>query len=580
MKFEISDQFYVNQQPIKIISGSIHYFRSTPEMWDDLLDKLKQLGCNTVETYVPWNLHQPQEGQFDFEGSLDIVKFLKKAQEHGLYAIVRIGPYICAEVDFGGLPWWLVTKNLRIRTNDSVYLDYVRIYFKRLIDELRITFVENGGNLILGQLENEYGSYANDKSYLYELYKIIDENNFTPPLVTSDGAWGNMLENGTMYNELGILPTVNFGSNAKVHFNTLQNFVGSEVKIPYMCMEFWCGWFTSWGHKQINRTDADNVANELKEILKRGSVNFYMFHGGTNFANISGANKTIENGYFAHTTSYDYDALLDERGNITDKYLKCRDVIKQFVELEPLDVNYNRATSYGIAEYQGSKQLFDSSHIRTIYNPTPLSIEELGYGYGYVNYQLQLNDVRTINSLDICKLTDRAYLKIDGQLIEVLEGKENYHLELNLKFTTDPIIDLVFECNPRINYGQFLESGKKGLLGGIFVNNHFFATGYTHSIVDLSCENLMAEGFQVNNDFDQHISKFTINIDDCSDTFIDTTNLGKGYAFINNHNLGRYFSQGPQYKLFIPKSYLVEGQNQIYIIDTELKPQSFELTES
>lgn len=577
MDFKISDDFYLDDQHTKLISGSIHYFRSTPDMWDDILDKLKQLGCNTVETYVPWNLHQPIEEEFAFQNSLDIVDFLKRAQNHGLLAIVRIGPYMCAEADYGGLPWWLQTKDLRIRSDDDLYLNYVEKYFIRLIEELRPMFLENGGNIIMGQLENEFGSYSNNKNYLYKLHQILVNCNFSPALVTSDGTWGNMLDNGSMHHQLGILPTVNFGSEADIHFKKLQEYVGLNEKVPYMCMEFWCGWFTSWGDKQINKNDYTQVAKELDNILKLGSVNFYMFHGGTNFANISGANKTKDDGYMPHITSYDYDALLDERGNITGKYLACREVISKYVHLEKLNVVENKSMNYGKVKYEGSNSLLNENDIIT--NSTPLSIEELGYGYGYVNYRLKLKNIRMLRSLDILKLTDRAYLKVNNELVQILEGDESYHLDLDYNFDSDPVIDILFECNPRINYGMHLEQTQKGLLHGVFVNNHFFATGYEHFKIDINKKHILDNEYLSNYELKEHISKFTINIVECSDTYLNTTNLGKGYAFINGRNLGRFWDRGPQYKLFIPRSFLHEGVNTIHIIDIEKPPVEFDLIE-
>lgn len=571
MKFEIKEEFYLDGKEIKIISGAVHYFRSTPNRWIDILTKLKQIGCNTVETYVPWFLHEPREGEYDFSGNLDISEFLQIANDLGLYAIVRVGPYICAEVEFGGLPWWLMCKNnIRVRTDNDVYLNLVDNYFNKLFAEIKPHLITNGGNVLFGQLENEYGSYANDKEYLRKLHDITVKNGFNASIVTSDGAWGNMLDGGTMYHELGILPTVNFGSEASTHFNTLQKFVG-EKKIPYMCMEFWCGWFTSWGHEKINRTNVKDVGTELEDTLNLGSVNFYMFHGGTNFGNISGANKTRDGGYSPHITSYDYDAILDERGNPTEKYYLCRDVIAKYTKHNIEDIKICPSDSYEAIEYCGAANLINRDIFETEECSTPLSIEALGYGYGYVHYEIDLKYLKQINTLEILGLTDRAYLYINDELVKVLEGETDYHLELNKSIDINSKLSILLDCNPRVNYGMYVERARKGLLDGVFINDHFFAMDYFHTKIENDYKKLSKLSFGHENINGPYVSKYKFDVKECFDTYLDCSKLGKGFAYVNGNNLGRYWNRGPQTHLFVPNEFLKVGTNEILILDTEGK---------
>ena len=246
--FKVKGQdFYLNEKPFKIYSGAIHYFRSLPEYWEDRLTKLKLAGFNTVETYVCWNLHEPQKGVYDFTGMLDIVRFIETAQKLGLYAIVRPGPYICAEWDFGGLPAWLLKdKNIELRCNNEVYLSHVRDFFEKPFSLIRPLLITNGGNIIAMQVENEYGSYSNDKKYLKALSDMYDELGIDVLKFTSDGTWCNMLSGGTLE---GILPTLNFGSRTATAFSALEPF----GEVPRMCTEFWCGWFDHWGEKHHTR---------------------------------------------------------------------------------------------------------------------------------------------------------------------------------------------------------------------------------------------------------------------------------------------------------------------------------------
>ena len=296
--------FRLHGKKFHIYSGAMHYFRILPQYWEDRLQKLKAAGFNTVETYVCWNLHEPQKGQFDFSGRLDLVRFLETAQKVGLYALVRPGPYICAEWDFGGLPAWLLReRDLRLRCSDPRFLGHVADYFRVLLPKLLPLQCSRGGNLLALQVENEYGSYGNDKTYLRFLRDLIRSCGVEVPLFTSDGPASSMLSGGTVE---GAWPTVNFGSGADKAFQALERLSGRG---PRMCTEFWCGWFDHWGEKHHTRDTAE-MLRELSLLLEQdASFSLYMFHGGTNFGFTAGANQYIR--YNPTVTSYDYDAPLN-----------------------------------------------------------------------------------------------------------------------------------------------------------------------------------------------------------------------------------------------------------------------------
>ena len=310
--FEIRDAFYLKGQPFKILSGAIHYFRIDPADWYHSLYNLKALGFNTVETYVPWNAHEPRKGQFDFSGRLDLERFIQTAQSLGLYMIVRPSPFICAEWEFGGLPAWLLEEDLRIRSSDPAFIEAVDRYYDRLLGLLTPYQVDQGGPILMMQVENEYGSYGEDKDYLRAIRDLMKEKGVTCPLFTSDGPWRATLRAGTLIEE-DLFVTGNFGSKAAYNFGQMKEFFDEYGKRwPLMCMEFWDGWFTRWKEPVIQR-DPEELAEAVHEVLELGSINLYMFHGGTNFGFMNGcsARGTLD---LPQVTSYDYGALLNEQG--------------------------------------------------------------------------------------------------------------------------------------------------------------------------------------------------------------------------------------------------------------------------
>lgn len=329
MKFEVKgNQFYKDDKPIKIISGAVHYFRNMPDTWQDIFRKIRALGCNCVETYCAWNMHEKKQGEYDFTGMLDIADFIKKAESEGLMVIVRPGPYICAEWEFGGLPWWIQNdNNMEIRCSNPVYIKHFERYLEKIFDEVRPLLCTNGGPVIMMQCENEYGYYGDDKKYLKHLYDFYRSSGIDVPLFTSDGTSKSDILDGSIE---GCFETLNFGSRVEENFRAHDELFPNQ---PKMCMEMWDGWFDAWGDEEHHTTSAEQYAGVVDDMLKKGSLNMYMFIGGTNFGFTSGANHYEK--FAPDVTSYDYDALLSECGDVTDKYYAVREVIKKYVD-EPL----------------------------------------------------------------------------------------------------------------------------------------------------------------------------------------------------------------------------------------------------
>lgn len=565
--FEIKDKFYLNGEPFQIISGSIHYFRTVPEYWCDRLEKLVNMGCNTVETYIPWNFHEPRRGEFLWEGMRDIRRFIETAGELGLYMILRPSPYICAEWELGGLPAWLLAdRNMRLRCSYKPYLDAVYDYYRELMPRLAPYQLDRGGNVILMQLENEYGYYGNDKAYLEFLRDTMRKFGITVPFVTSDGPWSEpIFRSGTVE---GALPTGNFGSAAEWQFGQMRKFIGEDK--PLMCMEFWNGWFDAWGEEH-HTTAPEKAAAELDELLKRGSVNFYMFEGGTNFGFMSGRNSGNKT---ADVTSYDYDAPLTEDGRITEKYEQFKSVISKYRTFQPIPLTTEiRRKSYGEIKCSGRVDLFSalekiSAPVKSVY---PLSMEELGQNYGYILYRLSIPEYETIKSISLENAADRVIGFHNGKRLFSAENEELYN-----KFELEGLpvggtLDLLCENVGRENFGTGLENQRKGILGGVRVNDHR-CFGYEicplpldeKQIAELTFGDTCAENAPA-------FYRFEFRVDELGDTFLDTEGFGRGCAFINGFNLGRFWELGPQRRLYIPAPLLKKGENVLVIFETEGK---------
>ncbi|MCM1479246.1 MAG: beta-galactosidase [Muribaculaceae bacterium] len=569
--FEIKDKFYLDGKPFRIISGTVHYFRTVPEYWRDRLEKLVNMGCNTVETYIPWNFHEPSRGEFLWDGMRDVQKFIETARDLGLYMIVRPSPYICAEWEFGGLPPWLLKdRNMRLRCSYKPYLDAVRDYYSVLIPKLAPYQIDRGGNIILVQIENEYGYYGNDTAYLEFLRDTMREFGITVPFVTSDGPWSEPIFKSGMVE--GALPTGNFGSAAEWQFGQMKKFTGDGK--PLMCMEFWDGWFDAWGEEH-HTTPPEKANAELEELLKRGSLNFYMFEGGTNFGFMSGRNCGKKT---ADVTSYDYDAPLTEDGQITEKYRLFKETISKYetVREVPLTTKISRK-NYGEISCTGKADLFAALEkiAEPVKSPYPLTMEEIGQNYGYILYRLNLREGETVNEIRLENAADRVRCYHDGEYLYTAFG-ENIHEKFepenkNKSKKAGGKIDLLCENMGRENFGTNLENQRKGISGGVKINDRRL---FGYEIFPLPLDGKQLEKIEFSENFSGNspaFYKFEFNADELCDTFLDTKNFGKGCAFVNGFNLGRFWEIGPQKRLYLPAPLLKKGKNTLIIFETEGK---------
>lgn len=567
-KFEIREEFYLNDEKMKIISGGIHYFRVVPEYWRDRLEKIKALGCNTVETYVAWNMHEPKKGEFCFEGIADVKRFIELAQELGLWVIVRPSPYICAEWELGGLPGWLLAEDgMRLRSSYEPYLNHIRDYYKELFKILTPLQITKGGPILMFQIENEYGAYGEDEAYLENLKQMMLDNGVEVPFITSDGPWSDYLSCGKVE---GVLQSANFGSKAKEQFAVLKKHVGEK---PMMCMEFWVGWFDSWG--DIHHTeDPVKHAEDLNDILELGSVNIYMVEGGTNFGFMNGANY-----YDALTpdvTSYDYDALLTEDGRITPKYEAFREVISRFREIPEVEFTTEiKRMAYGRLEVKEKVGLFEVlEDISTpVENHYPLPMEKLGQNYGYILYRSKLVRDKEIEKLRLLDANDRGKFYLDGKEIATMYDRELLADKTLEEKLTGERLDILMENMGRVNYGAMMEHQNKGIKGAVVINGH---QHYKWTHYPLPLDNVGSIPFDKG--YTEGMPAFykcSFDVEEVGDTFLDLEGFGKGCAFINGFNLGRYWEIGPQKRLYIPGPLLKQGQNEIILFETEGKAAGY-----
>lgn len=560
MKFEIcGDQFCKDGKPIKLISGAVHYFRNLPETWPDIFEKLRAMGCNCVETYCAWNMHEPKPGTFDFTGRLDIVRFIKEAEKAGLMVIVRPGPYICAEWEFGGLPWWIQREEgLEIRCRNEVYIRYFDRYLDELLGRVRPLLCTNGGPVILLQCENEYGYYGDDREYLSYLRDGYRRRGIDVPLFTSDGGSEDSLLDGTVE---GCLPTLNFGSrveeNFKVHDQLFPN-------CPKVCMEMWDGWFDAWGDEKHHTTDPQVYAGVVRDMLKKGSLNIYMFIGGTNFGFTSGANHYEK--FAPDVTSYDYDALLTECGDVTEKYKAVREVIREATgkELPPIPKDREKKAYGKVALTRSAGLLSNLDALSSpIHSDVPRAMEEYGIGYGYIAYRTVLNRDYRDAKLSFESLGDRAQVLVNGKLQGIAYLNDSLEVTVNAK--KGDVLTILVENMGRANFGPKMMR-KKGLPGRVLLGGkiHFSWDVYPLPMTDLS-------GLSFGGDEAEAPAFYegTFTVEEPADTFLRTDSFKKGFVVLNGFNLGRYWEVGPQKTLYVPGPLLKKGENTLLLFESD-----------
>ncbi|MFJ3085697.1 beta-galactosidase family protein [Streptomyces sp. NPDC086838] len=565
------DDFRIDGKPVRLLSGALHYFRVHEGQWDHRLAMLRAMGLNCVETYVPWNLHEPRPGGFRDVGALG--RFLDAAHRAGLWAIVRPGPYICAEWENGGLPAWVTGRfGRRVRTRDAGYVDAVRAWFAQLLPQVVARQVDRGGPVIMVQAENEYGSYGTDAVYLGQLADLLTGAGVVVPLFTSDGPEDHMLTGGSVP---GLLATANFGSGAGEAFRVLRRHQASG---PLMCMEFWCGWFEHWGAPPVVR-DPAQAAGALAEILECGaSVNVYMAHGGTNFGGWAGANRSgplQDQGLLPTVTSYDYDAPVDEYGRATEKFRLFREVLAGYADgplpalpPEPVGLAPVRAE---LTEWAPLPAVLDAlGDEETAESGVPPTFEELGVDRGLVRYRVAVPGPRRPYALGVSGLRDRAVVYVDGVRRGVL-SEESAALEEPVAGPAD--VELWVESLGRVNYGPRLGE-PKGITGGVLHERQYLHGVRARALrLDAFDEPGAVAGVPfvpVGGAGGAGLYRGTFEaVAGADHAGLELPGWTRGFVWVNGFCLGRYWSAGPQHTLYVPGPVLRDGVNEVWVLETE-----------
>ena len=565
-QFEIgAKDFLLDGRPFRIVSGAMHYWRVVPEQWANRIAWARYLGLNTIETYVPWNLHEPAPGVVSFAGGLDVRRYLELIAEAGLYAIVRPGPYICAELDFGGLPAWLLRPPMaRVRSSDPAFTDRVAVWFSTLFAQLVDLQCTHGGPVLAMQVENEFGAYLPDREYLGWLVTQFRAGGIEVPLLTSDhGAFSRA---GSYP---GLLATMNFGTHPARAWRALAEV---QPTGPRMCMEFWNGWFDHWGEPHHRRAP-DEAAAVLDELLASGaSVNLYMFCGGTNFGFTNGANTSDWAGgaYQPTITSYDYDAPLSEAGRPTAKFDHYRRILARHVGVPdgappPLPASLDERT----IPLTATIKLLDVLDQLTepVLANTPVTMETLGQNFGFVCYRFVAEGPGR-STLRVPGIRDRGQVLVDGLEQGVLDraaGTTTVELDLPPGVVR---VDVLVENQGRVNFGSSL-TDPKGILGMITLGG----LSVTELVMyPLSLDNLeeldWARADAARADTPGPVlCAGHFEIDEPADTHLALPGWTKGVAWVNGFNLGRYWDLGPQRTLYLPGPLLRAGANQLWVLE-------------
>jgi beta-galactosidase len=560
-------RFELDGKPFQIISGDMDYVRTPRAYWRDRLHMAHAIGINTVMTYVFWNFHEAQPGQYDFTDQRDVGEFIREAQQEELYVILRPGPYSCGEWDLGGYPAWLLRdRNMKLRSLDPAYQQAAGRWMDRLGQELAPLQLDRGGPILAVQVENEYGSFQdakeNDHAYMERARDMVLHAGFTDALLyTADGA-----EEMTRGSLPGLPAAVDFGTGEGEHSFALYRKLRPEG--PYFCAEYWAGWFDHWGAKH-EHTDATKQVAEVRWMLQQGySVSMYMLFGGTSFGWFSGANSNGHD-YQPDVTSYDYDAPIDEAGQPRPKFFEIRKAIQEVTGVTPPAVPpapiLGSLPPISLTE---SVSLWETLPA-PVSSPQPLTMEELGQDFGYVLYSTTLHGPVS-GDLVLDQLHSYARIYLDHELVGVLDrrlGKMSMPLTVRGK---QQRLDILVENSGRVNFTAVLRTEQAGITHSVtFAGKPI--TGWENYTLPFT--NPGSAPFRTTPPkAGPTLYRGTFSIGKPTDTFLDLRAYGKGQVWVNGHALGRYWRIGPQGGLYLPGAWLHPGRNEVVLLDLDGGP--------
>lgn len=579
--------FLLDGKPFVVKAAELHYARIPQPYWEHRIQMCKSLGMNAICIYVFWNYHEMEEGVYDFSGDKDVARFVQLCQKNGMYVIVRPGPYVCAEWEMGGLPWWLLQKpDMNLRTLDPRFMEAAGRFERRLADELAPYRLENGGNILMVQVENEYGSYAKDKPYVSAMRDSLRAAGWNKTQLFQCDWSSNFTDNALD----DLLWTMNFGTGAKID-KEFKKVGEMRPDAPKMCSEFWSGWFDGWGTAHQTRP-WEPMVNGIKDMLDRGiSFSLYMTHGGTSFDVWAGANNT---GFAPDCTSYDYDAPINEQGATTEKFWKLRELLQNYSDTKlpavPKAKPIVAVPQFEVSEFAPLYAPENLAAMKCNTSVYPQSFEQNGLGYGSILYSCQLPATQRPSTLTITDMCDYAVAFIDGKLLGRLyrgNGYENCLLVPALP--NGGKLEIFIEAMGRINYSQLIND-PKGITQSVVLatqtdgadiaytlknwemrlvpTTYAFASGMTYGAADRivqPAESRIVRDADPRNKAGYY--RATFKVSKVGDTYLDLSQWSKGFVWVNGHNLGRFWNVGPQQTLYLPGCWLKKGNNEIIIMD-------------
>lgn len=586
-KFEIRDgHFMLNDTPMRIYGGEMHYARIPRQYWQHRIEMAKAMGCNALSIYVFWNYHESAPGVWNWTtDNHDLRAFIETAKAEGMYIILRPGPYVCAEWEFGGFPYWM--NRMKLRSDDPAFLDSCRIYLRQVYQQVDGLFIEQGGNIIMTQVENEFGffalatgmSHSKAQAYKTKILDIFKEVGFTHTLFTCDGGIIPVLNFARQGHIKGLLPGTNDSKFLKTAHHTVHRYFSK--KGPYYIPEEYAGWFTHWGDAHMFHRDVQSYKAHIEGLLKTDfSFCYYMVHGGTNFGFMNGSNTSPKHEVWPVVTSYDYGAPIDEGGNRTPLYDSLRAV-------------YQRATHSLLPEVPGAIASMKIDNIKLNAMPgfspvlldrlsadTAYTFEQLGQGYGYlVYYNLFVNGFK--GKLSTAGISDYALIYVNDSLVYTVDRntpKSSVPAAIALDIKKDGTLHILFENMGRFNFGKKLLQNSKGAAKGISGNGK--PLDQPAMIYRLPFDSLpdvfLDTSIYLKDQPVLYTGKFTLKR--TADTYLDMRGFGKGVVMVNGHNLGRYWEIGPQYSLYVPGVWLKQGDNEIVIFDELNRKQMFSIS--
>ena len=590
--FTVGDKhFLLNGEPFVVKAAEIHYPRIPQPYWEHRIKMCKALGMNTVCIYVFWNIHEQREGQFDFTGNNDVAAFCRLAQKNGMYVIVRPGPYVCAEWEMGGLPWWLLKKkDIRLREQDPYFMERVKIFEQKVGEQLAPLTIQNGGPIIMVQVENEYGSYGENKPYVSEIRDCL-RGIYGQELALFQCDWASNFEKNGLDD---LVWTMNFGTGANIdqQFRRLGEL---RPDAPKMCSEFWSGWFDKWGAQHETRPAKDMV-DGMDEMLSKGiSFSLYMTHGGTSFGHWAGANSP---GFAPDVTSYDYDAPINEQGLPTSKFWELRTMMQKYAKGKLPAVPKAPMPIVSVPQFRLEK-VMDLCGLVTkrVENRDVLTMEDMDCGWGMIQYTTTLPDIPRKSVLTLNDCHDYAQIWVNHQFVGSIDRVKNEKSLMLPPVKKGDVLNILVEAMGRINFGRAIKDFK-GITSDVQLqteqDGHEMTYNLKHWVIRTMADDYeaikaaMASNRVEAKDNEAIVSdggyfKGEFTLKKVGDTFLNFEAFGKGQVWVNGHAMGRIWHIGPQQTLYVPGCWLKKGKNEVIVLDIvgpKAEPIVFGQTES